>query len=154
MTSLKPQYVDEIVASMAEMLGDKDFMSLHKKAALEKVAKSTQEYLSAYQAAQSLNEVETIHNEVQATRGSRSQQEEEALHNAYQSAKSRFSPGEKPVPIMSDDGQAADDGKENVAADFALKNLSEVADALDSNGFEHLANFIDEAMTKIASKKK
>jgi len=46
------------------------------------------------------------------------------------------------------------DAKSMVAADFAMNHLVKVADILDGKGFNDIANLIDEALTKLAQKKK
>jgi hypothetical protein len=46
------------------------------------------------------------------------------------------------------------DEKTSVALDFTVNNLVKLADALDSNGFSGIANLLDEAIEKVAAKKK
>jgi hypothetical protein len=63
----------------------------------------------------------------------------------------------EPMPVEPDEGEPepmAWDAPTSVAADFAMKQLVKVADALDGKGFKEVANLIDEALQKLASKKK
>lgn len=46
------------------------------------------------------------------------------------------------------------DAKTNIAAQFAMKQLSKISNSLDNNGFNIVADIVDEALNKIASKKK
>lgn len=107
MVSIKPQYIDEIVASMAEKLENKEFQSLFtKEASTDKVA-----------------------------------EENPAIN-----------PAENPATVAGNE-EVASNPQMSLAADFALKNLAEVADALDNNGFSVLADLVDETMTKLAKYK-
>lgn len=160
MTSLKVRYADEIMDAMAKQLQDESFVSLFKTAELKKEAGSA---LEAYKAA-----LGTVKNKAELDAAwakhhdsvlQEENKEEGVLQKmtCLQTAKARELglPGYA-TPGCADDAPATCECDENmqVAAEFAIENLVKIADALDTNGYADLANFVDEAMQKIASKKK
>lgn len=67
-------------------------------------------------------------------------------------------PDQDPTPVPAPGpADAAEpmawDAQTAVAADFAMKHLVNVADALDGKGFESVANLVDEALQKLAAGK-
>lgn len=66
-------------------------------------------------------------------------------------------PEKSDLDVPEDPGAEAEpaawDGPEAIAADFAMKHLVNVADALDGKGFKDVANLVDEALQKLAAKK-
>jgi hypothetical protein len=151
-TSLKNKYADEILGAMAEQLGDESFTNLfHKEASLEKEAQGA---LAAFKAelagAKDKKQVwdvwkkhESALQEADRKPGASGNVDEAT--QARQAKLGEFGPGETMPP-------AADD-REVIATDFALKHLVKVADALDNQGFDTMANLVDETIEKISKKK-
>lgn len=167
-TSLKNKHADDIVHAMAEQLGDDSFTDLfHKEASLEKIAPMiiTSQALSAF-----TSELEGAANAAQVWNIWKKhlpalQKEENKLPGtitkateARQKKLAEFGPGQTMPPAAADDCAVPEeekeaDDREVVAAKFVLKHLVKIADALDGQGFNKMANIVDETIEKISKKK-
>lgn len=151
-TSLKNQYADEILEVMAEKLSDESFVDLfHKEASIKKEAGDA---LSAFKSelagAKDKKQVWDVWKKHEsalqkADRKPGASGNVDAAVEARQAKLSEFGPGETMPP-------AADD-REMIAANFVLKHLVKVADVLDKQGFDVMANLIDETIEKVSKKK-
>lgn len=166
MTSLKSQYANEIAEAMAKSLGNEEFSKIFKGAELIKWAGAALENFKhdvdvAVQAGTDLEQIYTKHLGALQT--------EENVEpgtitkaRAYMAEKAATpghrQPGQS-FPEADDECMSSDcmemmvDDKEIVAAEFALKHIAKIADALDGQGFSRLANILDKAMENIILKK-
>jgi hypothetical protein len=159
--SLKVRYADEIVEAMASQLQDESFMGVfQKEASLRREAGAAlvafkKDEDAGVQVGTDLDKIYTKHlPSLQAEENKEQGTISEA--RKYMAEKAR-TPGHRQPGLAypeADDDACECDGKMGVAADFALQHLVKVADALDKHGFATLANELDEAMQKIAAKKK
>lgn len=157
MTSLKIKYANEMIESMAKSLGDEEFTKLFKSASLEKIAGQALDAFKkdadmAVQAGTDLELVYTKHlgalqQEENTTPGTIEQA------RRYMASKAATPGHRQPGQVMPEaDDCCMDTGKEMVAAEFAVEHLVKIADALDKQGFETLANYIDVTIEHITSK--
>ena len=169
MTSLLIKNANEIAEAMAKTLGDTEFTNMFKTASLEKVAGPVFEAFkvavdAAVKAGTDLEQVYTTHlgmlqkeenTEPGTIDKARAYMAEKARTPGHRQPGQSFPQAADAEPCMSADcmeSMMADD-KEKVAANFALSHLAKIADTLDKQGFERLANYIDVTMEHIASKK-
>jgi hypothetical protein len=170
MTSLKVKYADEIAESMAKTLGDEEFLRIHRVAFDKKAATpAAEEFYRQLPNANSVSEIDAL---VAKYAPQMSPAEKEQAVEDAEKKKEEISGSKGPgttVPEISDT-QFADEGdgcpesdcneefaidpRTLVAIDYTLNHLVKIADVLDKNGFNEIANLIDEASKKIAGKKK
>ncbi len=168
--NLKYLAANEIAESLAKILGDEEFNTFYKSAALKiEAGKALDSYKSALSTVKDKPSLDKAWNDyVDAVA-----QEEGTLNEMTklqaQKAKELGLPGySSPADDMcahDQEGCAEDcecpeeckckctDGM-MVASNFAIKHMIKLADVLDSKGFEGLASLVDESIQKIAAKKK
>jgi len=166
MTSLKIKYANEIAEAMAEALGNEEFTSVfHKQASITKEAGPALEaYKGDLTGVKDDNGLKMVWSKHLSALEKEENVEEGTLQAATcaQAAKAKELglPGYQVPGCAADDTQMAEDKEEEVddqfavAADFTLNHLAKLANTLDGKGFEKLADIVDEAMRKVAEKKK
>jgi len=159
MTSLKVKYADETMDAMAKILDSTEFKEIYRTASLNKEAGPAFEAFkkdvdAAVVAKTDLELVYSKHVNDLA-------QEDNTEPGTVQKAREYMTGKGQPGMTMPPQSPQADDAcadcldtKELVAADFTMKHLVKIADALDGKGFASLAGIVDEAIEKVASKKK
>jgi hypothetical protein len=183
MTSLKVKYANEIAEAMAKSLGDEEFVNLfHKTASIEKEAspeydefvKKFKEYQGSPGPGGKENVRDKAEDALKRVKDAKEKATGEKLikdwYNKEQQAGIKTTPKGQ---LAEDDCMSADCmegmlakdccpecdkkecvcGKQAVAAEFALNHLVKLADTLDKQGFDVLANMVDEVTLKVAKKK-
>lgn len=167
MTSLKVKYADEIVDEMVRLLDTPEFKEMEqirRTAALQKEAGPAFEAFKkdVDVAAGAGTDLELVYSKHANALAQEDNTEPGTVQKAreYMAEKGRGKqPGLAMPPAtegtLADDVCAeCDDPRVMAAVEFTLKHLVKVADALDGRGFAELAGLVDEAIEKIASKKK
>lgn len=173
--SLKHIYADEIAAAMASTLENEDFIGQFKKEAAGSHEETLREAIEGgnkehctlvYNTYFSGGEGDTA---LQAELSEKYGDDKamEVTHELRSSLYKVCNPGPgSAFPAAADDDSdgcsAEDDCAEcgdldretGIALAFAMDNLVKVANALDNRGFSTMANIIDEAVEKLAAKKK
>jgi len=162
--SLKNNYADEILESMSKALDSEEYKTMFKTASLVKEAGPA---LEAFKKDVDVNvgkvDLEQIYTKHLTALTQEENTEKGILNQAreYMASVSASKGGAKQPgmafpPASADDTECACDESMaiNTAADFAIGQLVKVADALDKKGFDVLASTIDEAIEKVAAKKK
>lgn len=177
-TSLKIQHADEILEAMAEALGEKMTKEAAGpaleayKAALGTVQDENGLKLVWNKFLDALNQEEST-NEALQLQAAKARElglpgyatpamsddvqmvDTEECELCGQKVVKEQAPDEMPVAPGEDKPEPmAWDVQTLAAAKFAMKHLVKVADALDGKGFKEVADLVDEAVQKLASKKK
>lgn len=162
MTSLKVKYADETMDAMAKILDSAEFKEIYRTASLEKEAGAAFEAFkkdvdATVKAGTNLEEVYSQHlDRLEVEENNEKGTIQKARE--YMAAAARTPGHRQPGMAMpeADDTECAEclDSQSLAAVEFTLKHLVKIADALDGKGFTNLAGVIDEAIEKVASKKK
>ena len=162
MTSLKVKYADETMDAMAKILDSAEFKEIYRTASFHKEAGPA--YVAFTKdvdaAAAAGTDLELIYSKHSPALAQEDNTEPGTVQNArqYMAEKGKGKqPGlTVPEPMEAKDAECAEclDSQSLAAVEFTLKHLVKIADALDGKGFASLAGVIDEAIEKVASKKK
>lgn len=181
MTSLKIKYANEIAEAMAQALGNEEFTSVfHKQASFKKEAGPALEaykgdlasvtdksglevawnkHLPALQQEENVEE-----GTIQAATCAQAAKAQQLGLPGYQvpgCPEAQMAHDEScgcPEKMTEWEGVEEEEEEANdqfaIAADFTLGHLAKLANALDNQGFEKMADMVDETMQKIAKKYK
>lgn len=158
MTNLKSQYADEIIKNMVNNLNDEEFRNIFKSASFEKEAQSDA-FKTFYQmlpkANDSVEVEEFFRTYAPGMMGAEREVAEEAKNKRIKELSGHAAPGSSLPPAADDECLDCEDlsDESTIAIGFALNHLVKISDALDKNGFNKLANFVDETMEKISKYK-
>jgi hypothetical protein len=162
------RYADEIVSAMSQKLESKEFMNQftkiaelsHEEEVRKAIAQGDRSFCAGvYNTYFGGGEGDsTLQSELKNKYGENEAMQitNELRGNLYKICNP--GPGESVPPVAADDSCAecgdAQEPKMDVAVGFAMQHLTKVADALDNRGFKTIAKIIDEALEKLATKKK
>lgn len=151
--TLKYINADEIASSMMDVLGDKDFQAIHKKASFEKKAEGEEALLE--EAVSELGFEEEDLDDIEVEEEVEVDLDGIDLEEGLVDFEVDMSEGEVDMgdPIDFGDEDELDDLEIEAALKVTKSNLAKMANALDTKGFAGIASIIDDTIVRLSAKK-